>query len=131
MKHHNPKDENLIIVFIYNVENRIEGAVWITDSVNREFPVGPNSIWLINPETKEWYFELRKDRMFSYFNYTEAGQLFKLSPDDKVELLVESLKDWIFSQTGFRPILVNDWNQRQTSQVNMVLQYGVPYSKQS
>lgn len=131
MKLSNPKDEKLIKLFISNLEKQIEGAVWITDSVNREFPIGPKSIWLINPVTKEWYFEIRQDRMFSYFNYTEAGQLFKLVPDDKVELLEESLKDWIFSKTGLRPALVNDWKGRQTSQVNMVLQYGVPYSKQS
>ena len=127
----NLKDEKLIKLFLSNLEKQTQGAVWITDSENREFPIGPSSIWLLNPQSKEWFFEIRKDRSFSYFNYSDAGQLFKIVPEDKTELLEETLKDWIFSQTGFRPKLVMDWNGEQMSQVKMVLDYGVPYSKQS
>ncbi len=127
----NLKDEKLSKLFLSNLEKQTQGAVWITDSENREFPIGPNSIWLLNPQTKEWFVEVRKDRSFSYFNYSDAGQLFKIVPEDKTELLSETLKDWIFSQTGFRPLLVMDWRSEQPSQIKMVLDIGVPYSKQS
>lgn len=127
----NPKDEKLIKLFLSNLEKETQGAVWITDSENREFPIGPNSIWLVNPQTKDWFVELRKDRGFSYFNYTNAGQLFKIVPEDKKEILSETLRDWIFSQTGFRPLLVMNWHAEQIPLMNTVLDYGVPYSKQS
>ena len=86
----NPKDEKLIKLFLSNLEKETQGAVWITDSENRKFPIGPNSIWLVNPQTKDWFVELRKDREFSYFNYTNAGQLFKIVPEDKKEILLKN-----------------------------------------
>ena len=35
--------------------------VWYTDTPEQRFEWTPGSIWLINPETKQWVLELKKD----------------------------------------------------------------------
>ena len=37
--------------------------VWYTDTPEQRFEYTPGSIWLINPKTKEWVVELRKDEI--------------------------------------------------------------------
>ena len=36
--------------------------VWYYDTPEQRFEYTPGSIWLINPETKEWVLELKKDK---------------------------------------------------------------------
>jgi hypothetical protein len=53
----------------YSLMNMItKGYQWYYDTPERPFKYSPGSIWLINPETKEWMLELKKSGKLWYYN---------------------------------------------------------------
>jgi hypothetical protein len=57
------------------MNNLTKGCHWYYDTPEQRFEYTPQSIWLINPETKEWVLELEKSGKLWYYN--EIGITFK------------------------------------------------------
>jgi len=129
MKPTKSKDEKLIKLFLDDLQKRTEGLTWLTDTEENPFP-GQGGIWLIDDENKTWLFEIRPNRFFIYINKSEFT-IFSILLQDKQQLLENTLKDWVYFQTGIRPeFVVMHWTDPQTFTVDQVLTTGVPYSRQ-
>jgi hypothetical protein len=57
------------------MNNLTKDCLWYYDTPEQRFEYTPQSIWLINPETKEWVLELEKSGILWYYN--EIGITFK------------------------------------------------------
>lgn len=67
--------------------------VWYFDKPEKRFKYTSGSIWLINPNTKEWAFELSKSGHLWYFHYIRNNFL-ELFPIDDIEF-EEIVKLWV------------------------------------
>jgi hypothetical protein len=52
------------------MENKAKDYLWYTDTPEQPFEFTPGSIWLINPDTKEWMLELKKSGVLWYYYKT-------------------------------------------------------------
>ncbi len=57
------------------MDNLTKDYLWYFDTPEQRFEYSSESIWLINPETKEWVLELEKSGKLWYYN--EIGNTFK------------------------------------------------------
>lgn len=128
MKSTKSNDEKLIKLFLDELQKRVKGLTWITDTKEKPFP-GPTGIWLIDEKNKIWLFEIRPERDFLYMNEKEFDILL-LIPKYKKAILMDATMDWVYSQTGIRPTLCSDYNSSQIETVEQILSTGVPYKKQ-
>ena len=59
------------------MEHLTKGYVWYYDTPENRFKYTPNSIWLINPKTKEWAVELEKEgKLWWYCNFYKNFQRY-------------------------------------------------------
>ena len=52
-------DEKMFNALYQFMNNQTKNYIWYHDTPEQRFKETPGSIWLINPETKEWIFELK------------------------------------------------------------------------
>ena len=52
------------------MNNLTKGYQWYHDTPKQPFEITPGSIWLINPKTKQWMFELKKSGRLWYYDKT-------------------------------------------------------------
>ena len=57
------------------MDNLTKGYIWYYDTPEQPFDITPGSIWLINPNTKQWMLELEKSGTLWY--YYEIYPTFK------------------------------------------------------
>ena len=67
--------------------------VWYFDTPEQRFKYTSGSIWLINPNTKEWAFELTKSGHLWYFHYIR-NDFLELFPINDIEF-EEIVKLWV------------------------------------
>ena len=67
--------------------------VWYFDTPEQRFKYTSGSIWLINPNTKEWAFELTKSGHLWYFHYIK-NDFLELFPINDIEF-EEIVKLWV------------------------------------
>ena len=88
-----PKMLNTLYQFM---NHQTKDYVWYYDTPERRFDYTPGSIWLINPETREWVVELKKDGELWWYKgfYLNFQRYFNMEyPDyDKfIKLWVEDV----------------------------------------
>ena len=66
---------------------------WYRDTPERPFKYSPDSIWLINPETKEWMLELRKSGKL-WYNY-KTPESFSKYLNMEVSDFQSFIKIWV------------------------------------
>lgn len=71
----------------------LQDFVWYFDTPKQRFKYTSESIWLINPNTKEWAFELSKSEHLWYSNYIRKN-FFELFPINDIEF-EEIVKLWV------------------------------------
>ena len=71
----------------------LKDYVWYFDTPEQRFKHTSGSIWLINPNTKEWAFELSKSGHLWYFHYIRNNFL-ELFPINDIEF-EEIVKLWV------------------------------------
>jgi len=49
------------------MEYKTKEYLWYTDTPEKPFIYSEGSVWLINPETKEWFLEIKKTGDMNYF----------------------------------------------------------------
>lgn len=71
----------------------LQDYVWYFDTPEQRFKYTSGSIWLINPNTKEWAFELSKSGHLWYFHYI-INNFLELFPINDIEF-EEIVKLWV------------------------------------
>ena len=69
----------------YKMMNKLtKDCLWYFDTPEQRFEYSPESIWLINPETKEWLLELEKSGKLWYYNeiYLTFKRYFNMERSD-------------------------------------------------
>jgi hypothetical protein len=66
------------------MDNLTKDCLWYYDTPEQRFDYTPQSIWLINPETKEWVLELEKSGKLWYYNeiYLTFKRYFNMEKSD-------------------------------------------------
>ena len=69
--------------------------VWYTDTHEQRFKYGPESIWLINPETKQWVLELKKEgKLLWHLDfYLNFKRYFNMKESDYVRFITIWVED--------------------------------------
>ena len=77
-------DPKMLKVLYQYMNNLTKDYRWYTDTPEQRFEYTPESIWLINPETKQWLFELEKEgRLWWYLNfYPNFKRYFNMEKTD-------------------------------------------------
>jgi hypothetical protein len=80
----------------YKMMNKLtKDCLWYYDTPEQRFEYSPESIWLINPETKEWLLELEKSRKLWYYNeiYLTFKRYFNMEKSDFESFIKLWVKD--------------------------------------
>ena len=66
------------------MDNLTKDCLWYFDTPKQRFEYTPESIWLINPETKEWVLELEKNESLWYYGkiYPTFRKYFNMEESD-------------------------------------------------
>jgi len=61
-----------------------KGYLWYTDTPEQRFEITPGSIWLLNPDTKEWILSLKKsgDMWYYYKTYDTFSMYLSMERSD-------------------------------------------------
>ena len=92
----------------------LKDYVWYFDTPEQRFKYTSGSIWIINPNTKEWAFELTKSGHLWYFHYIRNDflELFPINDiefEEIVKLWVEDTFKSSVSTTGCSGWNANHW----------------------
>jgi hypothetical protein len=68
-------DPKVISAAYKMMDNLTKDCLWYYDTPEQPFDITPGSIWLINPNTKQWMLELEKSGRLWYYN--KIGNTFK------------------------------------------------------
>ena len=101
----------------------LKDYVWYFDTPEQRFKYTSGSIWIINPNTKEWAFELTKSGHLWYFHYIR-NDFLELFPINDIEF-EEIVKLWVeyTFKSGVSTTECSGWNANHW--VEDVLKRGV------
>ena len=121
-------DPKMLKVLYQYMNNLTKDYRWYTDTPEQRFEYTPESIWLINPETKQWVLELKKDETLlwhwdfhpnfeRYFNMelSDYDKFIKIWVED---VLNRGVSSTFCSSRRCRPSVEDALNRGVSSTVN-------------
>jgi len=95
---------------------------WYTDTPEQPFEFTPGSIWLINPDTKEWVLELKKsgDLWYNYETYDTFSRYLNMEKSD----FEPFIKIWVEDVLKREIVSINNQWGGHTFRVEDVLENG-------
>lgn len=86
-------NQKIIDVSYKLMEYKTKNYQWYHDTSEKPFIYSEGSIWLINPETREWFLEIKKTGEMNYF-YDKFDDFYKFINLNRTEFEVV-LKKWV------------------------------------
>ena len=77
------------------MDNLTKGYIWYYDTPEQPFDITPGSIWLINPNTKQWMLELEKSGTLWYYHKLDSNfrKYFNMNRSDFESFIKLWVKD--------------------------------------
>lgn len=105
------------------MEMKTKGCNWYHDTPEQPFEYSPGSIWLINPETKEWMLDLKKSGNLFYYHkiFDNFSKYLNMEESD----FESFIKVWVEEALKRRVRLKPATSIRSSCQVEDALKRGV------
>jgi hypothetical protein len=116
----------LIRAFYGFMEMEMEGYEMYMDTPENRFRYTHGSIWIVNPNTKEWFIELKKSGELWYYNGVYDNFLNWFNEEQSV--FEQLITMWVEDVLKRGVSTTSSWDGDRWSQVEDVLKKGIKIS---
>ena len=125
------KDQKLYDLITTQLDEVTNGSIWYeeTEELMKKFNSKGNK-WLINPETKTWFIEVRSE-LNVFYNINQIT-IPRLISKEKLGFFDKVLSEWIYRSIGIKTsLMMTDWSSPQIHTVEDVIENGKPIKSNS
>lgn len=125
------KDQKLYDLITTQLDEVTDGSIWYeeTKELMTQFD-SKGSKWLINPETKTWFIEVRSE-LNVFYNINQIT-IPRLISKEKVDFFDKVLSEWIYKSIGIKTsLMMTAWSSPQIYTVEDVIEKGKPIKSNS
>lgn len=126
MKITDKKDQKLYDLITTQLDEVTDGSIWYeeTEELMKQFD-SEGSKWLINPETKTWFIEVRSG-LNVFYNINQIT-IPRLISKEKVDFFDKVLSEWIYKSIGIKTsLMMTAWSSPQIYIVEDIIEKGKP-----